>query len=59
MIFRVRIVRVVEARLAKVDQLEKQISEREMLTKRLMQSILKDVFVSKETFYDNKKCNNS
>ena len=38
------IVRVVEAQLAKVDQLEKQITERETLTKRLMQSILKDVF---------------
>ena len=38
------IVRVVEAQLAKVDQLEKQITERETLTKRLMQSILKDAF---------------
>lgn len=38
------IVRVVEAQLTKVDQLEKQITERETLTKRLMQSILKDVF---------------
>lgn len=38
------IVRVVEAQLAKVDQLENQIAERETLTKRLMQSILKDVF---------------
>ena len=38
------IVRVVEAQLTKVDQLEKQITERETLTKRLMQSILKDAF---------------
>ena len=38
------IVRVVEAQLAKVDQLEKQITERETLTKQLMQSILKDAF---------------
>ena len=38
------IVRVVEAQLAKVDQLEKQIAERETLTKQLMQSILKDAF---------------
>lgn len=38
------IVRVVEAQLAKVDQLEKQIAERETLTKRLMQSIMKDAF---------------
>ena len=38
------IVRVVEAQLTKVDQLEKQIAERETLTKRLMQSILKDAF---------------
>lgn len=44
MIFRVRIVRVVEARLAKVDQLEKQIAERETMTKQLMQSIMKDAF---------------
>ena len=44
MIFRVRIVRVVEARLAKVDQLEKQITERETMTKQLMQSIMKDAF---------------
>lgn len=38
------IVRVVEAQLAKVDQLEEQITERETLTKRLMQSIMKDAF---------------
>ena len=38
------IVRVVEAQLAKVDQLEKQIAERETLTKQLMQSIMKDAF---------------
>ena len=38
------IVRVVESQLAKVDQLEKQIAERETLTKQLMQSILKDAF---------------
>ena len=38
------IVRVVESQLAKVDQLEKQITERETLTKQLMQSILKDAF---------------
>lgn len=38
------IVRVVESQLAKVDQLEKQITERETMTKQLMQSILKDAF---------------
>ena len=38
------IVRVVESQLAKVDQLEKQIAERETMTKQLMQSILKDAF---------------
>ena len=38
------IVRVVELQLAKVDQLEKQITERETMTKQLMQSILKDAF---------------
>lgn len=38
------IVRVIESQLAKVDQLEKQIAERETLTKQLMQSILKDAF---------------
>lgn len=38
------IVRVVESQLAKVDQLEKQITEREIMTKQLMQSILKDAF---------------
>ena len=38
------IVRVVEAQLAKVDQLEKQITERETMTKQLMQSIMKDAF---------------
>lgn len=38
------IVRVVESQLAKVDQLEKQITERETLTKQLMQSIMKDAF---------------
>ncbi len=38
------IVRVVELQLAKVDQLEKQIAERETMTKQLMQSILKDAF---------------
>ncbi len=39
------IVRVVESQLAKVDQLEKQITERETLTKQLIQSIMKDVFM--------------
>lgn len=38
------IVRVVESQLAKVDQLEKQIAERETMTKQLMQSIMKDAF---------------
>ena len=38
------IVRVVESQLAKVDQLENQIAERETMTKQLMQSILKDAF---------------
>lgn len=38
------IVRVVESQLAKVDQLEKQLAERETMTKQLMQSILKDAF---------------
>lgn len=38
------IVRVVESQLAKVDQLEKQITERETMTKQLMQSIMKDAF---------------
>ena len=38
------IVRVVESQLAKVDQLEKQITEREEMTKQLMQSIMKDAF---------------
>ena len=38
------IVRVVEAQLAKVDQLEKQITERETLTKQMLQSIMKDAF---------------
>lgn len=38
------IVRVVESQLAKIDQLEKQIAERETMTKQLMQSILKDAF---------------
>lgn len=38
------IVRVVESQLAKVDQLEKQIAEREEMTKQLMQSIMKDAF---------------
>ncbi len=38
------IVRVVESQLAKVDQLEKQIAERETLTKQLIQSIMKDAF---------------
>ncbi len=38
------IVRVVESQLAKVDQLEKQITERETLTKQLMQSIMNDAF---------------
>lgn len=38
------IVRVVESQLAKVDQLEKQIAERETMTKQLMQSILKEAF---------------
>ena len=38
------IVRVVEAQLAKVDQLEKQIAERETLTKQMLQSIMKDAF---------------
>ncbi|MBO5729785.1 MAG: restriction endonuclease subunit S, partial [Treponema sp.] len=38
------IVRVVESQLAKVDQLEKQITERETLTKQMLQSIMKDAF---------------
>ena len=38
------IVRVVESQLAKVDQLEKQITEREEMTKQLIQSIMKDAF---------------
>ena len=38
------IVRVVESQLAKVDQLEKQIAERETLTKQMLQSIMKDAF---------------
>ena len=38
------IVRVIESQLAKVDQLEKQITERETMTKQLMQSIMKDAF---------------
>ncbi len=38
------IVRVVESQLAKVDQLENQITEREEMTKQLMQSIMKDAF---------------
>ena len=38
------IVRVVESQLAKVDQLEKQLAERETMTKQLMQSILRDAF---------------
>ncbi len=38
------IVRAVEAQLARVGRLEKQIAEREVLTRRLMQSILRDAF---------------
>ena len=38
------IVRVVESQLAKVDQLENQITEREEMTKQLIQSIMKDAF---------------
>ena len=38
------IVRVVESQLAKVDQLEKQIAERETMTKQMLQSIMKDAF---------------